>query len=231
VLQAQYRYPDGVQRSRRDESRAVGRFSGGLAVNYGRPVGEFYDYVEQGWGLDGFFRWNMDPSGILSLRLEGGFLSYGRETFRVPLSGTIGGRILVDLTTSNNILWLGFGPQLTLPVPGIRPYVNAAAGFSYFYTESQVEGSDNDDQPFASTKNYDDGTFAWGAGGGFLIPFATRSGEIAIDLGVRYHANGEVRYLREGSIVDLPDGTVQINPIQSEANLVTFRVGISFTGR
>ena len=43
VLQAQYRSPDGVQRSRRDESRAVGRFSGGLAVNYGRPVGEFYE--------------------------------------------------------------------------------------------------------------------------------------------------------------------------------------------
>ena len=55
--------------------------------------------------------------------------------------------------------------------------------------------------------------------------------KFAIDLGVRYHANGEVRYLREGSIVDLPDGTVQINPIQSEANLVTFRVGVSFTGR
>lgn len=217
----------------RDQIRRTGppRFAIGGGLNYGRPVGDFYDYVEQGWGFDGFFRWNADPQGILSLRFEGGFLSYGRETKRVPLSSTIGGRILVDLTTSNNILWLGLGPQLTLPVPYLRPYVNASAGFSYFFTESSVEGSNNNNEPFASTKNYDDATFAWGAGGGLLIPFNTRSGEVAIDLGARYHGNGEVRYLREGSIIDNPDGSIVINPIQSEANLVTFRIGVVFSFR
>ena len=217
----------------REEIRPIGtsRFALGAGFNYGRPVGDFYDYVEQGWGFDGFFRWNADPKGILSLRVEGGYLSYGRETKRVPLSSTIGGRILVDLTTSNNIIWLGLGPQLTLPVPHLRPYVNATAGFSYFFTESSVEGSNNNNEPFASTKNYDDGTFAWGAGGGLLIPFNTRSGEVAIDIGARYHGNGEVRYLREGSIVDLPGGGIEINPIQSEANLVTFRIGVAFSIR
>src|SRR5690606_7647540 len=129
-------------------------------------------------------------------------------------------------TTANNILWFGLGPQLTIPMPGIRPYLNGAVGFSYFVTESSVEGIDDDDDLFR-TKNYDDGTFAWGAGGGFLIPFATRSGEVALDLGVRYHGNGQVRYLREGGIEDLPDGSIILHPIQSEANLLTFRLGIS----
>jgi len=205
------------------------RMAVGGSFSYGVPVGDFHDYVKQGFGLDGFFRWNGDPKGVVSLRVEGGFVQYGSETKRVPLSPTLG-RILVDLTTSNNIVWLGVGPQVTIPLPGIRPYVNASAGFSYFFTESSVEGSNNGDD-FANTTNYDDGTFAWGGGGGLLIPFRTRSGEVALDLGVRYHGNGEVRYLRRGSIEDLPGGQIRLSPIQSEANLLTYRVGVSFSIR
>jgi hypothetical protein len=202
------------------------RMAAGGSFNYGAPVGTFHDYVAQGFGLDGFFRWNADRRGILSLRVDGGFLTYGNETKRVPLSSTIGGRIRVDLTTSNNIVWMGVGPQITLPLPGLRPYVNAAAGFSYFFTESSIQGS-NSNENIASTNNYDDGTFSWGGGGGFLIPFKTRRTEVALDLGVRYHSNGEVQYLRKGGIVDLPDGTIRLNTIQSEANLVTYRIGVS----
>lgn len=211
-----------------DRGRRPGTMRGavGGSVSYARPVSEFQQYVDQGFGFDAFFRWNADPRGIFSIRLDGGFLGYGRETKRVPLSPTVGGRILVDLTTSNNILWLGLGPQITIPMPGIRPYINAGVGFSYFVTESSIEGIHDDDDLF-NTKNYDDGTFSWGGGGGILIPFATRSGEIAIDLGVRYHGNGEVRYLRKGGIQDLPDGTIVLHPIQSEANLLTFRLGVS----
>lgn len=218
------------QRRRRTDRPDSYRMAMGMSLAYAQPVGEFHDYVKQGFGIDGFFRWNGDSRGILSLRLEGGYLGYGRETFRVPLSSTIGGRIRVDVTTSNNIVWLGFGPQLTLPLPGFRPYVNATAGFSYFFTESSVEGAD-DNLDFANTTNYDDGTFAWGAGSGILIPFRTRTGEFAIDLGVRYHGNGDVRYLRKGGIEDLPDGSVVLHPIQSEANLLTYRVGVSFSVR
>jgi hypothetical protein len=214
-------FDDRDDRNRRSLGAVGGAFS------YGRPVGDFHDYVKQGFGIDGFLRWNADPGGILSLRLEGGFLGYGHEKKRVPLSTTVGGRILVDLTTSNNIVWVGLGPQITIPMGGMRPYLNASAGFAYFFTESSVEGSNNDER-FASTTNYDDGSFSWGGGGGLLIPFITRGREWAIDLGVRYHANGEVEYLRKGGIEDMPDGSIRLHPIRSEANLVTYRVGVSF---
>jgi len=201
------------------------RMAAGGSVSYGLPVGEFQDYVDHGWGLDAFFRWNADPHGILSLRLDGGFVEYGSETKRFPLlPGT--GRITVKLTTSNNIAWMGVGPQLTIPTPFMQPYVNASAGFSYFFTESSVAGS-SDNTNFADTQNYDDGTFAWGVGGGFLIPFHTRKANIALDLGVRYHGNGQVSYLRKGGIEDLPGGQILLHPIQSEANLLTYRLGVS----
>lgn len=199
----------------------------GASFSYGRPVGDFLTYVDQGLGFDAFFRFNADPQGVLSFRLDGGLQVYGRETFRVPLSGTIGSRILVDLTTSNNIVWMGFGPQLTSPSGPIRPYANASVGFSYFFTESSVEGSSQDYEPFASTTNYSDATFRYGFGWGLLIPFQTRTSEWAIDLGAIYHGNGQVRYLREGGIEDMPDGSIILYPIQSDANLLTYRLGFS----
>lgn len=203
------------------------RAHAGASFSYGRPVGDFLHYVDQGLGFDAFFRFNADRQGVLSFRLDGGLQIYGHETFRVPLSGTIGGRILVDLTTSNNIIWMGFGPQLTSPSGAVRPYANASAGFSYFFTESTVEGSNNDNDPFASTTNYSDATFRYGFGWGLLIPFQTRTSEWAIDLGAMYHGNGQVRYLREGGIEDRPDGSIVVYPIQSDANLLTYRLGFS----
>ena len=203
------------------------RGAAGASFSYGRPVGDFLSYVDQGFGFDAFFRWNADRQGVVSFKLDGGLQIYGRETFRVPLSGTIGGRVLVDLTTSNNIVWMGFGPQLTAPSGVLRPYASASVGFSYFFTESSVEGSNNDNQPFASTTNYSDAAFRYGLGWGLLIPFQSRTTEWAIDLGAIYHGNGQVRYLREGGIEDLPDGSIVIHPIQSDANLLTYRLGVS----
>ena len=46
-----------------------------------------------------------------------------------------------------------------------------------------------------------------------------------------YHGNGQVRYLREGGIIDLPNGGIVLNPIQSDANLLTYRLGFSVSFR
>jgi hypothetical protein len=216
----------GAQRvPSRDAPWRSDRGAAGASFVYGRPTGEFLDNVQQGFGFNGFFRWNIDRQGIFSIRADGSWLSYGRETKRVPLSSTLG-RINVDLTTSNNIVALGLGPQLTAPSGPIRPYANASVGASYFFTESSVEGSNNNNQPFANTTNYDDVTFAWTYGGGLLIPFGARQ-DISLDLGARMANNGQVKYLRKGGITDLPNGDIVLHPIQSDANLVVFHIGIS----
>src|SRR5262245_24797484 len=124
------------QRADRDDPFSRNwRFEAGGSFNYGVPQGDFRENVRQGFGLDAFFRWNLDSRGIFSLRTDGSYLGYGRETKRVPLSQTVG-RIRLDLTTTNNILHMGIGPQLTAPDGPFRPYVNGGIGFSYFFTSS-----------------------------------------------------------------------------------------------
>lgn len=198
----------------------------GGSFTYAVPQQEFRQNVKQGFGGDVGAHFKLDRRGILGLGTELGFLSYGRETKRVPLSSTIGGRVNVDLTTSNNIFWMGIGPQLTAPSGPVRPYVNGTAGFAVFWTESSVKGS-YDEESFASTNNYDDATFAWTGGAGILIPVGT-SREGAIDFGVRYHGNGNTRYLKKGDIIDLPNGNVQLQIHEGNTPLLMWRLGFKW---
>jgi len=48
-----------------------------------------------------------------------------------------------------------------------------------------------------------------------------------LDLGADYHHNGMASYLREGDIVDQPDGRIIIYPRRTQANLWSFRLGVS----
>lgn len=201
-------------------------FGGGINLLYGSPQGEFSTYVEQAWGVGANLLWTPAAARFLGLRLEGGFMNYGHETYRVPLSGTIGGRVLVDLTTDNNIAWIGIGPQVMVPSGPIRPYANAAAGLAYFATTSSVRGDDSGDT-FASDTNYDDAVFQWAVGGGTLIPVARGRTPVSIDLSARYHGNGRVSYVTEGGIEDNDDGSITINAIESEARVLSFHIGVA----
>jgi opacity protein-like surface antigen len=198
---------------------------GGLLIAV--PIGEFDDYVNVGWGLAGHFAVRLDRLGIVSLRADASFINYGTETRRVCFGGGVGCLIQLDMTTSNNIVSFAFGPQIAVPDGIIRPYIHGGIGFSYFATTSSVEGSDSNDEPFASTTNFDDFTFSWTAGAGLRIPLSRGSTPVSLDLATRLLQNGEVEYLREGSITSNPDGSIDLEPIRSEANLVKILIGVA----
>jgi hypothetical protein len=198
----------------------------GGELTFARPQGEFRDFVDQGWGAGMHYMHRLTRDGALALRVDGSYLNYGHERFRAPLSSTIGGRVTVDVTTTNNIAFFGVGPQLGVPSGVLRPYVNGFAGVSYIWTQTSVEGSASD-EPFASSTNYDDATFAYGGGAGLYVPVRRGQSPISIDAGVRYRRNGQADYLREGGITDNPDGSITLRPIRSETDLLTFHLGVS----
>jgi hypothetical protein len=209
-----------------DERRGPTRAFAGLHLMVAQPLGEFDDYIDWGGGIGGEFLYAFDRQGALGLRVNMGLMIYGHETKRVPLGPSLG-RIRVDVSTSNNIFQMGIGPQVMLPSGAVRPYLNGTAGLSYFFTRSSVEGS-ADFEPFASSTNFDDATFAWAAGGGLYIPLRRgRKNPVSLDIGAQYHANGEARYLREGSIREDGTGEIFFDPIRSQTNLITYRLGVT----
>lgn len=193
-----------------------------------RSQGEFRNYVYGGLGLGGVLLVQPRRSSIIGLRIEGGAAIYGQETKRVPLSNTVD-RVFVDMTTSNNIMMLGVGPQLTAPAGAVRPYLAGTVGLVSFFTETSVSGTDNT-YDFASSQNLGDGNLAWTLSSGFYIPMRVGRSPWSIDIGATYHQNGRLEYLRKGGIIDNNDGTITLNRIRSEADFLSFRLGVRIGG-
>jgi hypothetical protein len=210
------------ERQPRGPSRA---YVGG-ALLLGIPQSDVADYVGTGGGIGGHFIYQLDRAGMLALRVDGGALIYGQERKRVCFSSTVGCRVTVDVTTTNSIFFLGIGPQFIAPSGQVRPYATGSVGFGLFSTQSGVSGT-GDGQDFANTTNYSDATLAWTGAGGLYIPLRSGMRPLLLDIGARYHGNGEVSYLNRGSIVDLPGGAIEINPIRSQANLLVIHLGVT----
>jgi hypothetical protein len=182
---------------------------GSLSFTLGVPSGEFRDQIEDpGFGGSVFagVRFGASPF-VLGLDLN--VLVYGRSRDTVPFSTTIGPRVLVDVVTTNSIVQ----PHLALrlqPADGlVRPYVDGLLGFKYLFTETSVRDDDRnqDDDPIASTTNFDDFAFSGGAGAGLDIRMyrGTAAGDVrdvSLHLGVQYLVGQEAEYLAEGDLID-----------------------------
>lgn len=219
-----------AQRRDRDQDFAAdtdpvrGEF--GLNLVLAVPVGEFDDYVDLGGGVSGFGVIFVDDRQTFGIRMDVAYLIYGSNTVRVPLSPTVP-FVDVEVTTQNGIASLGLGPQILLGRGSLRPYAHASVGFSYFATTTSVEGT-RDSEPFASSTNFDDMTFAVVGGGGLRVMLTeNRRNPVSLDFGVDYVRNGLTEYLREGGLVALPDGGVEVEAIESETNLTTFHLGVT----
>jgi hypothetical protein len=188
----------------------------GLSFLVAQPVGEFANFVNVGAGLAGHGVWTPDPGGLLGLRADASCIIYGSETRHYGLVPLVD----VGVTTDNLIAGLQIGPQITLGRGNLQAYGYGQLGFSYFGTTSSVDGG------YINTTNYDDVTFATAAGAGLRLQLSHGRHPIAMDLGARYLHNGHARYLTEGSI-RVTGNSVFISPIESQANLVVYQVGVT----
>jgi hypothetical protein len=211
--------------SNEDEtSELARRSSASITVVQSRPQGAFGRNVGLGYGLDGAYLLRLDDAGIWSIRANVGVVSYGNESRRTALSESVGGRVLVDVKTSNYIMPMSVGPQLTWPSGSFRPYVNAGLGGQAFFTESRVE-STGDLVSFASTTNHSAFAASWVAGGGVYMPVYSGKTKVELDLGVQYVGGARARYLAAGSITDLPGAQISVKPLESATHLMIVRFG------
>jgi hypothetical protein len=209
-------------------SELLRRSGASISVAQSRPQGAFGQRVGLGYGASGAYLFRLDDAGVLSLRADVGIMTYGGESRRSMLSETIGGRVEVNVETSNYIAPILIGAQLARPSGTLRPYVNVGAGGQAFFTESSVRGTSNA-LDFASTTNHSAWAPAWAVGGGVAMPVYTGKASVQLDLGAQYVAGGRARYLTEGSIVDLPGGAISVTPVESATHLVVVRFGARIT--
>jgi len=193
----------------------------------GDPVGELKTFIDDATGGQMHGAWAFADKGRLRLRGDLGLLIYGSEGYDAchPLSCRLG----VNIETTNSIFYGGIGPEYAIRVGLLEPYIYATGGFSLFATNTSLRGGDHhndwDDNSWLNTTNYSDALMAWRVGGGMRFRLTGGALPLSIDVGVERHQNGIANFLTEGDITDNPDGTIDIFPNRSEANLLTFRIG------
>jgi hypothetical protein len=212
-----------------------GRVSFGLDGVLMNARGSFGRNVDQlGYGIGGHALMRVDPRGILSLRAELATAQYGSEHTDIAYSPYFGGRVGLEVNTRNAVSWVGIGPELTIPLGRVRPYVNGSINYARFSTVSDLKGDGYDqngnyqsNQTLASSQNQHDGTSARALGAGIHVPVGPRRWLTDAHLGVRYFDGGEADYLREGSITDNSDGSISFTPLRSRTPFVSYQLGVS----
>jgi hypothetical protein len=196
----------------------------------GSPQGEFRTYVDQlGYGiqLHGTL-WAPTKARPFTVGLNLGYLIYGSRTDNRPFSETIP-EVGVEVTRTNSLANLHFLCQVSPFMGDVRPYIEGLFGGSYIFTETKIK-SEYDDDEIASSTNYDDFAWSYGAGAGMLIKLAQNLGDVKtlfLDLKARYIYGTEAEYLTENDIVINPaNKKVYYYPKKSKMDLLTFHIGV-----
>lgn len=201
----------------------VPRWYVGLTVDVGQPVGAFKRNVKNAAGGQAHALLRLDRYGLVSLRLQGGWLNYGHETQRSCLGTAPHFRVAVNLTTANGIFSLALGPQFAVPVGRVRMYGYGLLGMSRFATVSGLGGGLVPDF-VAGSENFGDGGLVWRGGVGLQLPVHRST---TIDIGVGYERHGERNYLIKGGLTDQPDGSLGFDIKRSRADLYAIRIGVT----
>jgi len=203
-----------------------GKGSLGIHLQVTEPKGEFAANTNNGFGIGGYVMRALDSNKIFNLRGDFSFVSYANSRRRIPLAGT-GGLIQLDLRTSSNIVSVVAGPQLLGPTGTFTPYATALGGFSVFWTESTVEGSQNTNTPFASTTNSSDAVWAYGGAVGSYILLHKGTNPVRLDLGARFLRHDDARYLTSDRVRQAYDSNRPVDPVRGRADFITYYLGVN----
>jgi hypothetical protein len=202
--------------------------SGGINFTLAFPMGEFKDNVDRA-GFGGslqFLFFDPQPGLPVSLGLNLGYINYGSESRREPFSSTIPD-VTVDVDRSNNLVNFHILFQI-IPYTGtFRPYAEGLFGGSYLFTETTIRS--RGEEEVASSTNFDDYAWSYGAGGGFIILLSDDIGEnmgsLYLDLKARYLFGSEAEYLKEGSVI-VENGRVTYDVSRSKTDLLQIHLGV-----
>ena len=192
-----------------------------------------------GYGFNINLGYNFVPLPIIAgINLD--FLTYGSEKRKIPYSYYTDLVTLIE-ETSNNIV-MGHLLLRSQPSKGnIHPYWDGLIGFKYLYTETSIQGEDEEDE-IASSINIDDFAFSYGLGCGIMMQLLNKSDKcvksnarsLLITIGSRYLMGSNAEYLnvkKEGwiEISDPDEGPVTtiLHPDNSKTDLLTFQIGFS----
>jgi hypothetical protein len=188
-----------------------------------RPQGALARRVGLGYGGNASLLVRLDDSGMWSMRGDIGGVRYGDASRDVTIGDPNTDGLRMKLTTTNYILPMSVGPQLSRPTGIVRPYVNAGVALQVFMTETAL-GSDNFGSGFANTTNKTDCVGSLMAGGGVYVALPIRAKTVMIDAGVQYFDGARANYFVPAAKPRNAE-TPTMTAVESSAHLLVIKLG------
>lgn len=200
------------------------------------PKEELKDHVDdEGVGLSAHFGYSVRESPVM-VGMEFGFINYGSTTADGPFLR--GGHDIDEIETTNNIVTAHMLFRIQPQMGGFSPYAEGLLGFKHFFTTTKVrydwDWDDWDDDDTEWDEEFDDTTFSYGLGAGFLASLngprvgeRRRGTEVLLHMGARYLLGSEAEYVAEDSVM-IEDGHVIYDVVKSDTDLLTVNMGLVF---
>jgi hypothetical protein len=206
-----------------------------LGANFltGFPQGEFEENIEDngyGFGVEAGYILKTVP---ICIGGELDFLEYGSFEYTEKIH-TQTADFKVDVDTTNSIINGYFLVRLQPKYKIFRPYVEGVIGLRYLETATSIRDDDDWEDGYIDTTNFDDTTFSYGGGGGFMIRVYQETEkesdntpwELLLDFRFRYLRGDEAEYLKKGSIRRI-DERLYYDVYESETDLTTLQIGMA----
>lgn len=164
----------------------TGAFSMGLSGMVPVPVGPLVDNRNAGAGGIASLLFTPVAPSRLGIRLEVAGLPTETHANNAPGAS-------LTVTNGSTVLLAGIGPEYTIPTGAGHFYTTVTGGVARIWAISAASSlaTPGGGEAFSTIAGTRATNFAWGAGGGFVIPMASR---IGANFGLRYYDLGRATY-------------------------------------
>lgn len=203
-------------------------FDGDINLLFGIPQSDFRENLDRNaLGLNGSIAFRI-PRLPVYAGLELGIMIYGRDRRRESLSPNIP-EVQLEVRTDYDIFTSHLFARIEPEFGKINPYIDGLIGIKYLFTESSIRDDDGFGEDIASTTNYDDSSFSYGAGAGVKVEvYDGGNDSYMINVKARYLIGAEASYLQPGSIGTDANGNLIFDESVSGTNLLTIHLGLSY---
>ncbi len=211
-------------------SAAPSKWQTSLQFLVGVPQGQFNTNVgNNGYGFSVLAGYAPQASSFIA-GVELGYLNYGSQSRFEAFNPNIP-EVRIKVDTDNSILLAHLVLRVQPNAGTLRPYAEGLGGLNYLFTRSSIQDAGSLNRELASTTNFDDTAWSYGAGGGLMLRVYQKTNgirrglqEVLIDVRARYLIGTEAEYLKKGPIQN-QNGVLVYDVQKSETDLLTYQLG------
>ena len=210
------------------------RFQGGFGLMVINPQSEFSKNIgDRKIGGSGWIGYQFKNSPVMA-GIDFSYFMYGRSSRSDVLSQNVS-EVLVNVTTTNNLISLHPFIRLLYKKGFLHPYADVFVGFNYLYNRTSVKDKGRIGETIASATVLSDVVLSYGFGTGVMFSLFNNFDrynvknpfEIALDLRFRYFFGGEAEYLQKSTLVGETENITHLIQ-KSQTDMKIFQLGLVF---